>query len=182
MESKINKKILLILLIISLLPFLRSCADVSYGFPTVSINSENPLEFQEYTPSGFIINFLFVIFTFIIIINLFNHKLLKNDYVRGGLYSLLVYHIIYILSFTIYILAHGMPEFLAGVLMSIIYPTIFLLGEVSFLEFTSAPLFPDVMDFKFRLSYILSILIYFMLGILIVHIIKKRINKNKNKK
>ncbi len=174
-------KLIIIFFIISLLPFLRSCGDVSYGFPTVSIDSQNFFDLSKWIPLGFFINLLFVIGSVIIVSRYYKPKLLKNIYIKSTIYSLLVYHILYIVSFTFYLLAPELIEPIILVLSMLIYPAGLVLDFVlslapffaPFFEFTAPPLYLDPADFGMRVIYILSAVMYALLGLLVGFIIKK---------
>jgi len=98
---------------------------------------------------------------------------MKNIYFKSVICTLGAYHFFYILSFTLYYILQGFIEPVEIVLMAIIYPAFFLFQNGILSNFNLRPFFIDELDLFYRVAYILSLIVYSLLGLLIGWIIKK---------
>jgi hypothetical protein len=161
--------ILLILISIAFAPSLRSCGKISYGFPTVSIEAENPLVLEKFNPLNTLVNIIVLVVLFLLL----KMSILKNDLneiFMSGVRGLYAYQIIlYFSYFVIYWLIDIWDKF--ALLFYVLYPfstTIFNIDSPTLENFSqSSRFFGNEMDLVVRLNYLASLLLWFSVAVLI---------------
>ncbi|MBN2142665.1 hypothetical protein JW711_05030 [Candidatus Woesearchaeota archaeon] len=187
-------KITILFLIVSMLPFLRSCGDVSYGFPAVAIGSSSIMDFGSYNPLGIAVNLAFVALAVFLAGKLISKRsrtpkwltralsggIAKNVYLKSLALMAFTYHLAYAIIYAMFISSDQETKLyiVSKGLMLLLYPALkyFPIGT---LEFTVEPFFTDVWDFKFRLMYLFSLIIYAVLTLAITHVYDHLAHPNK---
>jgi len=173
----INKKIIIIFLILAFLPFEHGCFEVSFGFPAVAIVSWNFFDFSKYIPLGFLINILFAISAVLIANHFYKKEYFSNPYFKYAMLGLLFYNLFYGVYFILYFNAHNFIKSIYENIYFILYPVI-LFYKGTFFQFTIKPIFPVENDFQYRIFYVISCVFYSLIG-LIIAVIKEKLKKLK---
>jgi len=175
----VNKKIIIIFLLLAFLPFEHGCLQVSFGFPTVAIDSWYFFEFSKWIPLSFVINIVFALSAILVTNHFYKKEYFKNPYFRYAVFGLIFYNLIYLVYFILYFNAyHLIKQIHDTVIIYIIYPDMFIF-QSSLFKFTLKPIFPEENDFLFRMFYIFSNVFYALLGLLVALVKEKIIKKNK---
>jgi len=180
-----NKRLLIVLLLCSITfaPALRSCGKITYGFPAVALEAENPVAIEKTNPVNLLINILFILALFFLVKLLsLNNKF--ESLVQAGLpgiycYQLLLYFSYLVLFWCIQIsdkfliMIYVLYPFCTG-LLDLDKP---LLGSFS----GRSPFFGDKLDIVVRLNYLASLLLWFVAAIIITRIRKLSEEKRRTK-
>ena len=162
-------KVMAFFIIICFLPFLRSCGDISAGFPVVVSAGNSILNFKHFRLAGLLIN-LIVLGTLCFIAIYMLEKKKISRYSMAGIKAVIFYHAIILSG---YLIVHPLLQFfhnvvlewIGGIHLFIIYPVVQLVN-ISSLEDISrnSALYGDIYDIKFRLIYLMMVLLWFFAG------------------
>jgi hypothetical protein len=180
-----SKKTIIILLLVSIAfaPSLRSCGDISYGFPTVAIEAKDPITITKFHPLNTLINFFVIGIIFILLKNILadieGHRIFKYGLKGVYLYQLILFFSYFVLYWCIQI----SDKFL--LMLYVLYPfsTTLLDLHKPLLETVSdnSRFFGDDFDIVIRLNYLSSLLLWFFAAIIIIRLKNFYILRNKNK-
>ena len=152
--------------LVSILPFVRSCGDVSLGFPTVSFELGKPHWFNLIP---FATNLIFLIIFSFLLVTFFKNK--SSKAISFGVGFVIFYHAYYLFGYLIYLssvlgfLPFKLMDLTLGILQVTIYP--FLLVSNYFpIEKTFPIFYTDKLDITFRICYLVSVLLWFFVGFL----------------
>jgi hypothetical protein len=150
-------KILPFFLLVSLLPFLRSCGNLSYGFPLPAVYTKTFFAVESASLFNFLVNSI----TALILSALFFLFLLrfkKYRPVRYAIISILIYHFLYLFGyFIVYPLSIALHLEIIQYYYFLLYPFNALLSGVSI---TSD-------DSIIRYLYVLSVILWAVAGFLL---------------
>jgi hypothetical protein len=184
-----SKKTIIILLLVSIAfaPSLRSCGDISYGFPTVAIEAKDPITITKFHPLNTLINFFVIGIIFILLKNILadieGHRIFKYGLKGVYLYQLILFFSYFVLYWCIQI----SDKFL--LMLYVLYPfsTTLLDLHKPLLETVSdnSRFFGDDFDIVIRLNYLSSLLLWFFAAIIITrlknyYILKNKINQSQD--
>jgi len=169
-----SKKVTIVLFLCSIAfaPSLRSCGSITYGFPTVSIEAENPVAIEKFKPINTLINIIFIFFIFI----LFKLLMLNSNFSRilnNGLPGLYLYQVILFFSYLVlYWCIQISDKFL--MMLYVLYPLSTslldldkpLLGSFS----AHSHFFGNKYDIAIRLNFLSSLLLWFLAALIITRI------------
>jgi hypothetical protein len=157
-------------LMIVFVPALRSCAGVSYGFPSVVFEATDPFTVTTFHPWNLALNGVVLAALFFALYFVFFKRLRENRRIREGLKYLHIYNGLTYLGFWgVYWLISSKNNIIGAIVMAysfLLYGPLFLLNDVDFLSSVSreSPLFGDSEDFKIRIVYVGMSLIWFLIG------------------
>lgn len=160
-------KVPALIIIISFTPFLRSCGDVSYGLPFVSIEAASPYALKSLRPLLMLANIAVVTACVLLIRHcLKNRKAFLRNGAQGVVLYLCItwfaYLVVYPLSVHIKIL-----EYLAGLCLYFLYPFYAFAYDIHVMipaSIEKSYFFGDADDIPLRLISIVMIGIWFLLG------------------
>jgi len=165
-------KAILLCVMIIFVPVIRSCGDVSYGFPTVAIEANAPFEIEGISIPNTIINIVIVSLLVFSLFYLFTRKYSKALYLWEGIRFLYVYHFLILFGFwAMYWLSLGENDFLGyivGAYSFLIYGPFLFFIELNILESFSenSIFFGDPEDIQMRIVYVLMGFVWFCVGVL----------------
>ena len=186
-----SKKTVIILLLVSIAfaPSLRSCGDISYGFPTVALEAKNPVTITELHPLNTLINIIIMVLIFFLLKNIIadneRHKIFKD-----GLKGIYLYQVILFFSyFVLYWCIKISDKFL--MMLYVLYPfstTLLDLNKPLLKTFSdNSRFFGDDFDIVIRLNYLSSLLLWFFSAIIIIRLknyyklrYRNKINQNQD--
>ena len=184
-----SKKTVLILLLVSIAfaPSLRSCGDISYGFPTVALEARDPITITELHPLNTLINIIIMVIIFFLLKNIITdnerHKIFKDGLKGVYSYQLLLFFSYFVLYWCINI----SDKFLMMIYVLYPFSTTLLDLNKPLLENVSAKsrFFGDGFDIVVRLNYLSSLLLWFFAAIIIIRLknfytLRNRIKINQN--
>ena len=152
-------RVLLFLLLLVLLPFIRGCGnEFSLGFPLLTMD-------DSFNFWMFLLNILFIgiIYSLFIKYRDYWNKVYSKKEIKWGIYSVILYHLIIIIGFFCFFILKLNHSDRFGWL---IYP-IFMF-EMDFLspliDVTIPNFYPGEGDIYFRVIYVITLIIYFIVG------------------
>ena len=165
-------KAILLCIVIIFVPVIRSCGNVSYGFPTVAIEAKTPFEIERISIPNTIINTVIVsllAFSFHYLFTRINGNAL---YLEEGLRFLYIYHVLILFGFwAIYWLSLSENDFLGyivGAYSCLIYGPFLFFINLDILESLSenSIYFGDPEDIQMRIVYVFMGFVWFSIGVL----------------
>ena len=164
-------------MLLAFTPFLRSCGDVSYGLPFVSIEAGSPYAFESARPLLMLIN-IAIAAACIFCIRYFLRN--KKDILKGGTQGVLMYQIVtWIAYLVIYPVSSNIKfvEYIAGIFLYFLYPFYAFAYDIHLMipaVIEKSRFFGDADDIPLRLMYIAMMGIWFILGYIRIKISGKR--------
>lgn len=165
-KDKLNitkKKVILFFLLVSMLPF-KAC-HITFGFPVVSYSNRYNFNFI-----GAIINVFFIFIFSYLFLKFYKSKFFKDSY-HTGISVIIIFNVFYLLYFLLEHITYAsslVPIY--DIILIILFP-FYILLPYTFLDPLSAlavpPLFPNDTDMLPRIYYLLSVFLYFFVGVLI---------------
>ena len=164
------KKIFLIpitVLAFSLTPFLRSCGDVSYGYPLVTIEATSSFKPAGFRPLVFLINLAVISVIACMLLALTKRRsIILSGGIRGmGIYNIMVwagYMVIYPLM-----PLNDVMGYIAGIYLYFLYPPFTLMDNLQGIipqRWATSWMFGDGDDIPLRIIYTCMVLLWFILG------------------
>jgi hypothetical protein len=163
---------MLLCVMVIFVPVIRSCGEVSYGFPTVAIEAKTPFEIEGISIPNVIINIALVSLLVFGFYYLFTKKYSNTLYLREGIRFLYIYHVLILFGFwVVYWLSLSNMDFLGyivGAYSFLIYGPFLFFIELDILESFSenSRFFGDPDDLQMRLVYVFMGLLWFGIGVL----------------
>ena len=159
-----SSRVLLFLLLLVILPFIRGCAEeVSLGFPLLTWDG-------SFNLMMFLLNLLFIGIIYYLFIKYRKYwsKLYSKKDIRWGIYSVILYHVVIIIGFFCFFIFR--LENLGDLFGWLVYPifmfegNFFELGLAPLIDITIPNFYPVEGDIYFRIVYIITLIIYFVVG------------------
>lgn len=176
---KKNIRIMGFFFILCFLPFLRSCGDISMGFPAAAFSGKciYAIESVNMTALGLNTAAMIVICTAAIFIS---RRCSPGYIAASGIKGVLIYHAVilagYMVTHPLYArFTNSIMEYAAGIHLYILYPFHELLPFQSLDRISAeSAIYGDVLDIRFRIHYLLMVLIWFTAGCLTAYIRVRR--------
>jgi hypothetical protein len=151
-------------LLVSLLPFLRSCGDLSYGFPLPAVYTKTFITVEKYFIGNLLINtFIALILSVLFLILIV--RFIKYRSVLFAIRSVFLYHVLYLTGyFIIYPLSISLKLEILQYYYYLLYPFRFLFSDS----------FNVSNNYDIRLLYFASVLLWAAAGFLIAKFVKAK--------
>lgn len=166
-------------LIVCFLPFIRSCGDVSMGFPAAAFSGSWVYSLDKVNLTGLLVNICVMILLIVIVIMVLK-RWSPGRIVSAGIRGIVIYNVLiiagYYVTYPLFMLCHNwFMEYVAGIYLYSLYPLHELI-EFGFLDrlSESAVIYGDMYDIRFRLHYLLMTLCWFGAGCLAGYIRSRR--------
>lgn len=163
-------KALALFLMVLFVPALRSCANVSYGFPTVVVEASDPFTFKDFHPWHLALNAVVLAAVFMVLAKSVFKNLEKKRKMREGLKYLYFYNgMTYVGFWGVYWLMASKNDLVGAFVMGysfLLYGPLFLVKGLDLFPDLSrtSPLFGDSEDIKIRLLYVAMSCVWFFVG------------------
>lgn len=157
-------------LMILFVPALRSCANVSYGFPTVVIEASDPFTIKAFHPWHLVLNALVLAAVFLALYRVVPTTVRRDRKLREGFKCLFLYNgLTYVGFWGVYWLIGSKNDLIGALVMGysfLLYGPLFLVKGFGLFSSLSreSPLFGDSEDIKVRLFYIAMSCVWFLAG------------------
>lgn len=165
--------------IVCFLPFLRSCGDISVGFPAVAFSGKCIFTLASINAQGLFINMSVMVIMCAAAIYI-SRRRSPGPVVLAGLRAVIIYHIVilagYLVSHPLYVcFTNSLTEYIAGIHLYAIYPLheVFDLQSLERLS-SGMKIYGDIFDMRFRIHYLVMVLFWFGAGCLIARIRLRR--------
>jgi hypothetical protein len=153
-------------------PVIRSCGEVSYGFPTVAIEAGTPFEIEGISIPNTLLNIAIVSLLIFSLHYLYTKKLGNALYLREGMRFLYIYHFLILFGFwAVYWLSlskNDLMGYIVGAYSFLLYGPFLFFFELNILEGISenSTFFGDPDDIQMRIVYVFMGLLWFGVGVL----------------
>ena len=170
-KKMVLAKWIVLSIVVIFVPVIRSCGNVSYGFPTVAIEAKSPFEIEHVSVPNIILNIAVVCSLILCIHFVYTRKINDSLILREGFRFVYIYHVLILFGFcAIYWL--GLSEndlfgYIAGAYSILIYGPFLFFIELHILENVSenSIFFGDSLDIQMRIVYVLMCFVWFLLGL-----------------
>lgn len=173
-------RVVALFLMIAFVPALRSCANVSYGFPSVIFEATDPFTITTFHPWNLALNGVVLAALFVVLYFLVFKRLQDNRKIQTGLKYLYIFNgLEYVGFWGIYWLISSKSDVIGALVMAysfLLYGPLFLLNDLGIFSNLSreSPLFGDEYDIKIRLVYVFMSAVWFAIGFIKQQIVGKR--------
>jgi hypothetical protein len=163
-------KVLVLFLMIAFVPSLRSCANVSYGFPSVIFEASDPFTVTTFHPWNLALNVVVLAALFIALYFLVFRRIRDNRKIGEGLKYLYIFNgLEYVGFWGVYWLISSKSDVVGAIVMVysvLLYGPFFLLNDIGVFSAISreSALFGDEYDIKIRLVYVFMSTVWFAIG------------------
>jgi len=151
------------------MPFLRSCGDISAGFPAAAFSGRSIVCIDAVNFSAIALNISILVILSALTMRMFRRRGPGRS-VSSGIKAVVLYNLFsaagYLFVHPLYIYFSGVvTEYIAGIYLYFLYP-VYALTELEFLENAAREsiLYGDVYDLKFRAYYLIMTAVWFCAG------------------
>lgn len=172
-------KVVALFFMIAFVPALRSCANVSYGFPSVIFEATDPYTVTTFHPWNLALNGVVLAVLFVALYFLVFKRLRDNRKIQEGLKYLYIFNgLEYVGFWGVYWLISSKSALVGALVMAysfLLYGPLFLLNDLGiFTDISRAsPFFGDEYDIKIRVVYVFMSMVWFAIGCIKQQIVEK---------
>ena len=178
MKKKV--RIIAFFFFICFLPFLRSCGDVSMGFPAAAFSGKCIFVIESVNMTALCLNIAAAVLISAVAI-LISRRFSAGYLSASGIKGVIIYHALilagYMVTHPLYtVFTNSIMEYAAGIHLYILYPFHELLPFQP-LDRLSADsgIYGDVLDLRLRIHYMIMVLIWFAAGCLTAYIRMRKV-------
>ncbi len=166
--------------VVCFLPFLRSCGDISVGFPAAAFSGGSILAIERVNGISLAVNLAFMALLCVTVPRLLR-RISEKSIIHGGIRAVVIYHILavsaYLITHPVYAkFMNHVTEYIAAFHLLVICP-FFWIFDFQALDSLGrdSSLYGDMYDIKFRIFYVMMVSIWFGAGCAVSYIRARRL-------